>query len=105
MRHRRGSAMMQFALAGPPFLLLAFMILENGIMLFTQSALDNATRDAARLIMTNQATSSSDFTSKLCGDLGGFIPCSSLQYHVQSDASSFANLDPTVTVDASGKIG
>src|SRR5438309_1837703 len=48
---RRGNAMIQFALAGPIFLLLAFMILENGILLFTQATLDNATRYAARTIL------------------------------------------------------
>src|SRR5215472_912250 len=82
MRHSRGNAMIQFALAGPVFLLLVFIILEDGIVLFTQSILDNATRDAARLILTGQATSASAFTNKLCAGVS-FIPCARLQYSVK----------------------
>jgi len=102
MRHSRGNAMIQFALAGPVFLLLVFMILEDGIVLFTQSTLDNATRDAARLVLTGQATSASAFTNKLCAGVGGFIPCASLQYSVKT-YPSFPAIYP-LTTDSGGNM-
>jgi Flp pilus assembly protein TadG len=106
LRDSRGNAMIQFALAGPIFLLLAFMILENGILLFTQATLDNATRDAARTILIGQATSGSAtvFTNKLCSRVGTIIDCNLIRYHVQSHGTAFSSITAAVTVDASGNM-
>src|SRR6185312_500799 len=48
LRSRRGVTLIEFALVGPLFLLLAFAIVDNGLVLFMQTVLDNATREAAR---------------------------------------------------------
>ncbi len=101
---RKGTAAIEFAVAAPVFLLFACMIIENGIMLFTQASLDNATRDAARLIQTGQVNANGNastlFTNQLCTDLSSFITCASLLYNVQS-ASTFSSLSPVVTMDSS----
>jgi Flp pilus assembly protein TadG len=82
-------AAVEFAALGSIFLMLVCMIFELGLVLFTQSVMDNALRDAARLVMTNQASSSGTFTTKVCADVGNLIPnCSTnLRYNVQTAAS------------------
>jgi Flp pilus assembly protein TadG len=103
MAGRAGGTAIEFAIVGSVFLLFVCMILENGIILFTQASLDNATRDAARLIMIGsaQGSNSSVFSTQLCNDLSNFITCSNLAYHVQAGAT-FASLNPTVTTSAAG---
>jgi Flp pilus assembly protein TadG len=99
VRNQRGAALVEFAIVAPVFLLLLSGVIENGVVLFTQSLLDNATRDAARLIQTGQVQQGggvSAFTTKLCNDVTGYIPCGSLQYNVQAGAT-FGSLNVTVT--------
>jgi Flp pilus assembly protein TadG len=84
LRDTRGAAFVEFAIVGPTFLLLLLAIIENGLILFTQSMLDNATRDAARMLLTGQGNS---FSSKLCGDLSSIMSCNNLQYRVQAGGS------------------
>ncbi len=91
VRDTRAAATVEFALLGSIFILLVCMTLELGLV---QSVMDNALRDAARLIRTNQASSSSTFVSAVCGEVGNVLvtSCStSLQYYVAS-ASSFSSL-------------
>jgi len=81
---------------GSIFLLLVCMTLELGLVLFTQSVMDNALRDAARLVRTDQASSKNTFVTAVCKEVGTALvkSCStSLQYYVAS-ASSFSALHP-----------
>ncbi len=99
VRNKRGVAALEFAIVAPVVLLLLAGVIENGIVLFTQSLLDNAARDAARLIQTGQVAqggSLSAFTTQLCNDVSGYIPCGSLQYYVQS-GTTFSSLSVSVT--------
>lgn len=94
VRDTRAAATIEFAILGSTFILLVCMTLELGLVLFTQSVMDNALRDAARLIRTNQASSSSTFVSAVCSEVGTVLiaSCSTnLQYYVAS-ASSFSSL-------------
>jgi Flp pilus assembly protein TadG len=108
LRSRCGVSMVEFALVGPLFLLLAFAICDNGLVLFMQTILDNATREAARQIEIGKVQLAGDtdgtglFKTTLCNNLGGLIPCNSLQWRVQSSNVSFASMSSTVTADASG---
>ena len=97
-RERRGAAAVEFAVVGSVFLLLLLLALEFGLILFTQAALDNATAEASRLIMTGQSGGASQtaFTAAVCSQLGGLVPCSAIQVDVQS-ATSFASLTPSGT--------
>src|SRR5258706_1303014 len=107
---RTGATMVEFALVGPVFLLLTFAIVDNGLVLFTQTILDNATREAARVIMVGKVQMAGDttgnglFTTTLCANLGGLIPCPSakLKFHVQSSAVGFSAINAAVTPNASG---
>ncbi len=86
-RARRGSAALEFAIAGPVLLLLIFAVVENGLMLFTQSMIENATRDASRQIMIGTVRNSTDFRTALCNDVGRLLDCTKLQFYVQSSSA------------------
>ncbi len=108
---RCGATMVEFALVGPLFLLLTFAIVDNGLVLFEQTILDNATREAARQIRIGKVQLSGDtdgtglFKTTLCNNLGGFIPCGSLQWNVQSvnSAGAFSSITAT-TANGSGQM-
>ena len=63
---------------GPGHDPLACMAVDLGLALFTQAALDNAARDASRLIMTGQVQmaggSPTPFTAQLCADVSSSFP-------------------------------
>jgi Flp pilus assembly protein TadG len=57
VRCDRGSAAIEFAFVAPVFFALMLGIIEIGVMMFAQFALQNSVMDAARLIRTGQAHS------------------------------------------------
>jgi len=57
VRSNRGSAAIEFAFVAPIFFALMLGIIEIGVMMFAQFALQNSVMDAARLIRTGQAHS------------------------------------------------
>jgi Flp pilus assembly protein TadG len=107
LRNDRAAAALEFAIGGSIFILLICMIIEVDLIIFTQSVLDNAARDAARLIRTGQIQNAggsvTPFTNRLCTDVGSLIPCSKIQYNVQS-ASQFSSLNATVKINGSGQM-
>ncbi len=103
LRARAGVTLVEFALVGPLFLLLVFAIVDNSLVLFMQTVLDNATRAAARQVEIGNAKTSAAFKTALCNNLGGFIPCNSVQWFVQSSNAGFSSLTPTGS-DSSGNM-
>lgn len=106
LRHTGGAHAVEFAIVAPAFILLLCISLELGLALLTQSNINYAARDAARLIMTGQIQTGgglSAFTSRLCSDVNVLISCSSLQYNVQS-GSSFSALNATVQANSNGQM-
>jgi Flp pilus assembly protein TadG len=83
----RGNAAIEFAIIGTSFMMMLLAAFEFGYMLFIQSVLDNAARDAARLIRTGQAqisgNASSTFDTLLCNEVGTLIGCGSIIYQAQ----------------------
>jgi Flp pilus assembly protein TadG len=82
-----GATAIEFAIIGSSFMLMVLAAFECGYMLFVQSVLDNAARDAARLVRTGQAqqsgTAQSTFSTLLCNEVGSIIGCGSLVYQAQ----------------------
>src|SRR4029077_18605148 len=82
-----GAAVIEFAVVGSTFMLMLLAAFEFGFMLFVQSALDNASRDAARLIRTGQAQSAANaqtaFSTLLCNTVSALIGCGNLVYTSQ----------------------
>jgi Flp pilus assembly protein TadG len=107
LRDNGGSAAVEFAFVAPVFFGLLFGIIEGGIMFFGQSALMNATQNAARLIRTGQAqTGGMDqqaFRAAVCNGISGLLNCANLQVDVQAFPAGFAaNL--TNPLDANGNL-
>jgi Flp pilus assembly protein TadG len=77
VRNREGVTAIEFAFVGPPFFLLLLGILELGLTLTTQSVLDGAARDAARLIRTGQVQTQSSpittFQTLLCSRMSSLM--------------------------------
>jgi len=99
---RRGSVIVEFAVVVPVFLAFACMVVEDGLLLYAQAVLDNATRDASRLIQQGRAADAASFYEKLCADVSGVIPCADLQYRVQASETRFSSLSAAVTTDGNG---
>jgi len=82
-----GAAVIEFAVVGSTFMLMLLAAFEFGFMLFVQSALDNAARDAARLVRTGQAQAAANpqtaFQTLLCNTVGSLIGCANLIYSSQ----------------------
>src|SRR5579871_5989001 len=87
-RDRRGNTAAEMAMVAPIVILIFLLTIELGYMLFSQAVLDGATRIAARMVRTGQAQSSgtpkSTFTTALCNNLSGIIPCASVAVDVES---------------------
>lgn len=102
-RDRNGAAAVEFALVAPAFFLLLMMTLELGMVLLTQSVLDFATHDAARLIALGEAPAEATFIARLCTDTAPLIPCGSLQVNVQA-AATFNGFSSTIQTDGNGNL-
>ena len=83
------------------------MVEDAAVLLYQQAMLDNAVARASRLIRTGQIQLNGGavgpFTTQLCTDIGGLIPCANLQYKVTS-AAAFTSLSSAVTATASGTL-
>jgi Flp pilus assembly protein TadG len=104
-----GAAAVEFALVGSAFMIMLLASFEFGYMLFVQSVLDNAARDAARLVRTGQVQSSgnptSTFQTLLCNEVGSLIGCGNIIYAAQvfNDWSSAQTaMNTPVTRDKNG---
>jgi Flp pilus assembly protein TadG len=105
-RGTSGSAALEFAFVAPVFFLFMMGIIEGGVMFFGQSAVTNATQDAARLVRTGQAQGAinqSAFTQKVCDGITPLLNCSNLQVDVQSYPSGFTSSQSSPT-DSSGNL-
>ncbi len=104
LRHAGGNPLIQFALVAPVFLALVFMIVDDGLAIFTQATLDNATRDASRNILlgtyqqngSTDATNKGNFKTAVCDEMGGLMGsqsnCTSVLQVYVNNASSFGSL-------------
>ncbi|HYM30043.1 MAG TPA: TadE/TadG family type IV pilus assembly protein [Candidatus Cybelea sp.] len=84
LRCRRGGTALEFAMVGPLFLLLLLTVVELGYLLFVQSVLSGASREAARMIRTGQVQSAPDpmtaFQNQLCLTVNLILPCKKVVY-------------------------
>jgi len=98
----RAAVAVEFAIMAPAFAAVMLGIVDTGLLLTSQAALDTATQDAARLILTGQASANSAaFADQLCAEVSSLIPCASLSYRVQT-GDNFASIPASYTLNASG---
>lgn len=93
----RGSAAVEFALVGIPFLMLLLAMLETGIIFFANASIDHTTAQTARLIRTGQAQSGgfdeAAFKQSMCDGLT-FLPDCLTRLHLDVRTfDSFADVN------------
>jgi Flp pilus assembly protein TadG len=78
-RDERGVTAVEFALIALPFLALLVALIETAILHLTSLNLENAVRDASRLIRTGQAQvanmSAGDFRTRMCEKINMIKDC------------------------------
>jgi Flp pilus assembly protein TadG len=92
---RTGAVAVELAFVGPPFLLLLLGIFELGLTLTTQSLLDGAVRDAARLIRTGQVQTQNSpitvFQNLLCSDMSAIMTVSQCNSQIIFEVQVFTS--------------
>jgi Flp pilus assembly protein TadG len=93
-RDREGAVALEMAFVGPPFLLVLLALLDFGQTMLTQSVLDGATRDAARLIRTGQVQTSGSplatFQNLLCSEMSALMSTATCQSSVLIEVQVFS---------------
>ena len=93
--NRDGTTAVELAFVGPPFLLLLGAIFELGLTLTTQSLLDGAARDAARLIRTGQVQTQGSpigtFQTLLCSKMSSLMSVSECDSKVIFEVQVFTS--------------
>jgi Flp pilus assembly protein TadG len=86
-----GATAVEFAIVGLPFFALLMAIFEVGIVFFAQQALQTATVQAARYVMTGQAQAQNmtpaQFKQLVCNDASSLFNCANLFVNVQNFTS------------------
>lgn len=89
---RKASASLEFAMIAPVFFLLLMGIVENGVIFFAGTTLQNATDNAARYVRTGQAQAASmsqaQFRTMICNDVAPLIACDG---NLQIDMEAYSN--------------
>lgn len=104
-KNRDGSAAIQFALIGIPFLMMLFAIFETALVFFANQTLETAVQDSARQIMTGQlqmaGKTAAQFKTDICQRITALFTCDGIDIDVKS-YPSFATVDVSKPVDSSG---
>ncbi|MGO8918419.1 MAG: TadE/TadG family type IV pilus assembly protein [Stellaceae bacterium] len=91
---RKGAIGVEMALVGPPFVLVMLALLDFGQTLLTQSVLDGAARDAARLIRTGQVQAAGSpittFQTLLCSDMSSLMTVATCDTNVLFEVQTFS---------------
>jgi Flp pilus assembly protein TadG len=106
-RNEEGATAVEFAIVGAPFLYLLCVILEMGLMLFSEYAIEHATAQAARLIRTGQAQNNgmtaAGFKEVVCDNVP-FLDCESKLFVDVRKYDTFADVaaPSSITTDGEG---
>jgi Flp pilus assembly protein TadG len=108
-QHEDGTALIEFVIVSGPFLLLVFAIMETAGVFFAGQALETATADSARLILTGQAQqkgfSQAQFKTAVCEKVYALFDCASGVYVDVKKYSSFSAIPASAKpIDANGKL-
>ena len=104
----------EFALVAPMVIALILGTIQIAVIYLAQAELENAAEQAARLVLTNQATSGSagqaSFVNAVCGYLPALFTCSSVMVDLETQAvcpnssDALTMAPPTLTYNASGQV-
>lgn len=91
-----GATAVEFAMIAPLFFLMLGVILETGVMLFTEYVLQTSVQEAARLVRTGQAQtaamSATQLKDKICNLAGVIINCTGRVTVYTASATNFSTL-------------
>lgn len=108
VRRQDGAAAIEFGLVAAPFLALTFATMETALVFFAGQALETATADSARLIMTGQAQtqgmSQAKFKEAVCAKIYGLFDCAGGVKVDVKTYSSFSSADMSKPIDANGNL-
>lgn len=83
-----GATAVEFALVAPAFIALLYAIFQTALVFFAQQALQTATLQTARQIMTGQAQAANmtqtQFQAAVCANAAGLFNCSGIYAAVQT---------------------
>jgi Flp pilus assembly protein TadG len=108
-RNKDGAVALEFGLIAIPFIGLIFAIMETCLVFLTGQALETATTDASRLILTGQAQSGNftaqQFKDRICQRFSAMVNC---QGSVYVDVRSFGSFTgatmPATPIDNNGNM-
>ena len=103
-RDSSGATAVEFAMVAPLFFLMLGVILETGLMLFSEYVLQNSVQNAARLVRTGQVSSAdgtklmtaAEFKTSICGTVSIIFDCDSKVTVYVNSANNFATLSSVV---------
>ncbi len=76
----------EFALVAPLVIALILGAMQIAVIYLAQAELENAAEQAARLVLTNQAPTQSNFQTAVCGYLSALFTCSSVMVDLETEA-------------------
>ena len=93
----KGAAAVEFAMVAMPFFILLGVIIETGVMMFTEFTMQASVQKASRLIRTGQAKTlaltAANFKVEICKTAGLLIDCvGKVSVYVDSDPNGFGAL-------------
>lgn len=100
-KNTSGTTIIEFAMVVPLFMLLLGIVLETGVMMFTEYVLQTSVQEAARLVRTGQAQSqnmtAATFKNNVCRIASLLINCNSKVTVYMKPAASFSALADATT--------
>lgn len=101
LRDDSGATAVEFAMVAPVFFLMVGVIMETGLMLFTEYALQTSVQEAARVVRTGQAQTAglnlAQFKVKLCDIAGTLIDCKNkVNVYMTSSATGLQTLNSSM---------
>lgn len=107
-RSDSGVTAVEFAFIGPVFIITMGLMLETGLMTFTEFVLQSGVQRAAREVKTglaqNANMSAADFKNKICTLVGVLVDCGKVYVYLRPEgtfATLNANLPDPLTVGPS----
>ncbi len=105
---RKASAIVEFAMIAPVFFLLLMGIMENGLIYFAGTTLQNATDNAARYVRTGQAQANgltqAQFRARICADITPLLSCgANLQIDLEQ-YNDYTNASFVTPIDVNGNL-
>ena len=89
-RREDGGPAAEFALVAPIFIVVILATVQCAVIYFAQAYLETATEEAARTVLTNNATSmtQAQFQTAVCANMPALFTCSGVMVGLQTAAST-----------------